>query len=208
MTDRAAPGLGYGPRTQPSVPVPPRLASRALYASLVSALLAMVAISLFFAGAGGFWGPVNDLLVVATVLLLLPAVVAVRQIGGAAAGIWLSVTTWLAVIGIVIMAAGQSALVLGLIDLETSFMTGTVGVLLAIAWIGGTGVLALRTGALSRPVGWWAVAFVAMVAITTVGIPLTAADTPALTASFGGPLLLTLAGWMVSLARDLAGRES
>ena len=133
---------------------------------------------------------------------------AVRQLGAERAGAWLGALSVVAIAGVAIMAAGQIALVIGLIDLETSFATGTVGLLMTIAWIAGTAVLALRHRVLDRVVGWWALAFLAAVGVTAVAIPLLSMDTPGLTAVFGGPLLVTLAGWMVSLARDLGRRSS
>ncbi len=208
MTDGLVPAAGYQAESRAWLAPRPRSASRALYASLGAMVLATVAISLYFGGAGDFWGPVNDLLVAATVLLLVPAVLSVRRVAGETAGSWLSALTVLALVGIVVMAAGQIALVVRLIDLQASFTTGTIGILPTLAWLGGTGVLALRTGTLARPVGWWAFTFVLAAIVTAVAIPLVSMDTPTLSLVFGGPLVVALIGWMVSLARDLGRRTA
>jgi hypothetical protein len=206
MTDGLSPAI-YAPGAQDHPRwSSPRMAGRALSAALVTLILATTAIALYFGGAGDVWGPVNDILVAATVLLLLPTIVAVRQLSRQRTGAWLTVLTVAACGGVFIMAVGQLALVAGLIDLETSFVTGSIGVLMVIAWMAGTAVLALDARTLSRSVGWWAVAFVVAVMITAVAIPSLGADTPTLSTLFGGPLLVTLAGWMLSLARDLGRR--
>lgn len=188
--------------------VSPRTASRALYGSLLTLALSMVAISLFFAGAGGFWGPVNDVLVAASVLLLVPAIVAVRQLSLGHTGAWTTVLSAAAIAGVLLTFAGQVALVIGIIELETSFVTGSVGVLMVIAWLACTAVLALRMRILASAVGWWASAFLIAVLLTTAGIGVLSMDTPTLTLLFGVPLLITLGGWMLSLARDLGRRPA
>ena len=81
-----------------------------------------------------------------------------------------------------------------------------MGVLPTITWVAGLGAISLRSGVLDRAVGRWAVAFVMSVVVTSVAIPFVSMDTPTLSLVFGGPLLITLVGWMVSLARDLARR--
>lgn len=186
----------------------PRTASASLRAALITLTLSVIAISLYFGGGGDFWGPLNDILVAATVLLLLPAIMAVRQLSSERTGAWLTVLTFAACGGVFIMAAGQLALVVGLIALETSFVTGSIGVLMATAWLAATAVLALRTRTLGTSVGWWALAFVVAVIITAVAMPLLEADTPTMSLLFGGPLLIALVGWMLSLARDLGSRRA
>jgi len=207
MTDGSSPAVDYGPAAPTAqLSLSPRTAGRALYAALATLALSTLALSLYFGGAGDLWGPVNDVLVAATVLLLLPAIVVVRQLTAGQVGGWLTVLTIGAMAGVFIMAAGQLALVARLIELEASFVTGTVGVLMAIAWLAGTGVLALRTHVLGRAVGWSALGFIVAVIITSVAIALVAMDTPTLSLVFGGPLLVTLVGWMISLGRDLTRR--
>ncbi len=185
----------------------PRTASRALYLSVVTMVASMVAISLFFGGAGAFWGPVNDLLVVATVLLLLPARAARPGLAREHVGRWLLVLSVAAAIGVAVVAVGQLALVAGLITLETSFATGGLGVLPVIAWIGATAVPALRLPVLGRAIAGWALAFLALIGLTSLVLVTLSTDTPTLTSVLGVPLMIVLVGWMVSLARGL-GREA
>ena len=51
-----------------------RLASMSSWAALVALVLSGIALALFFGGAGEFWGPVNDALIVITAIALLPVV--------------------------------------------------------------------------------------------------------------------------------------
>lgn len=208
MTEGLSPAVYARDARTSRLSLSPRTASASLRAALITLTLSVIAISLYFGGGGDFWGPLNDILVAATVLLFLPAVIVVRQLSARAAGGWLTVLTIAGLAGILIIAAGQVALVVGLIELETSFATGTVGVLMVVTWLAGSGVLAVRSRVLSRSVGWWALAFVGAVAATAVAIPMVSADTPTLSLLFGGPLLIALVGWMLSLARDLGRRDA
>jgi hypothetical protein len=193
------------PASDPSLArVTAPLAARSLYLASGTTVASMVAISLFFAGAGGFWGPVNDLLVVATVLLLLPTMAVLVRLDGDRPGRWFRLVTLAAAGGVVVIALGQLALVVGLITLDASFLTGGMGVLPVIAWVGATGALALRTPLLGRAVAVWAAAFLVLIGVTVVVLAVFTTDTPTLTGVLGGPLVVVLLGWMVSLARDLA----
>jgi hypothetical protein len=185
----------------------PATARRALRTAMGTLMASMVAIALYFGGAGDYWGPINDILVAATVLLLLPAIAVVRRLGAPHAGGWLTLLSLAAGAGAVVIASGQLALVLGLIDLETSFLTGSLGILPLLAWAGGTAELALRGRTLDRSVGWWAIALLVTVLVTAVALPTTSMDTPTASLIFGGPLLVTLLGWMLSLSRTLARRS-
>ena len=185
----------------------PGTASRALYIAAVTLVASMVAISLFFGGAGAFWGPVNDLLVVATVLLLLPAMAILPRLVGEGEGRWLRLVSVLAIAGVLVIAVGQLALVAGLITLDTSFLTGGLGILPVIAWVGATAVPARRSAFPGRSVAAWAVAFLALVGLTIVVLATLTTDTPTLTGVLGVPLVIALLGWLVSLARALARAE-
>ncbi len=185
----------------------PRLASRALYSAAVTLVASMIAISLFFGGAGAFWGPVNDLLVVATVLLLLPAVAVLPGLVRPAVGSWFTVLSVAAAVGVAVIATGQVALVAGLITLDVSFLTGGIGILPVIAWIGGTIAPSLGTPLLGRATGLWAVLFLALVGLTVVVLAALTTDTPTLTGVLGAPLMVALLGWLISLGRGLARKD-
>lgn len=129
-------------------------------AAAVTFLLSAVALALFFGGAGRWWGPVNDVFVAVTSMLLIPVIFAVME--GAQDGTIAAVlgsVSWLAIAGAILMAAGQLLLVAGRISLEASFATGGVGVLPLLVWIAVTGVLAMG-GVIGLPshVGWLAIA--------------------------------------------------
>lgn len=181
-----------------------RIAARALYLAAVTLVASMVAISLFFSGAGAFWGPVNDLLVVATVSLLLPAMTVLATLVGASVGRWFTLVSAAAALGAVVIAVGQLALVFGLITLDTSFLTGGLGILPVIGWIGATAAPARRLPAIGRAVALWALAFVAMVGLTVAVLLAANADTPTLTGVLGVPLVIALLGWLVSTGRALS----
>ena len=119
MTEGMSQAVDYRARSRTGPKGPsPRAASRALYAAVVTMIASMVAISLFFGGAGAFWGPVNDLFVVATVLLLLPAMAVLYRLAGGRAGTWFKILTVAAAAGVLLIAVGQLALVAGLITLD------------------------------------------------------------------------------------------
>jgi hypothetical protein len=206
MTKGTSTAIDFTPGARPAHLISsPATARLALWTAMGTLIASMVAIALYFGGAGDYWGPINDILVAATVLLLLPAIAAVRRLA-AHAGEWLTLLSVAAGAGAVVIAGGQVALGLGLIDLETSFLTGSLGILPLLAWAGGTAELALRGRTLDRSVGWWAIALLVTVLVTAVALPSTSMDTPTASLIFGGPLLVTLLGWMVSLSRTLARR--
>ena len=208
MTDGLNQAVEQQAGTRTGAPaVSPRTASRALYASVVIMVGSMIAISLFFGGFGAFWGPVNDVLVVATVLLLLPAMAVVQRLARGSVGAWFTVLTVAAALGAVVLSIGQLALVAGLITLDMSFTSGGLGVLPVIAWLGATALLVLRAHVLGRAVGWWAIGLVAMIGVTIAVVPVAALGMASLTLYLGLPFMVTLLGWMVSLARDLSRAE-
>lgn len=186
--------------------------SSLLHAAGLSAILAIVAlivsgitIALFFGGAGTFWGPVNDLATaVALVLLLLP-VIAVDRIAGTEVGSWLRIVSIAAILGITLAAVGQVLLVLGVIDLQSSFVTGGIGILPVFAWLIAVAVLALGSGALPVQVGWLAIGVVAL----SAGLALLAsvAMGPAVWV-VSVALLAALAGWLGSLGITLLDRSA
>ena len=174
-----------------------RLAGPATWLALVALILSGIALGLFFGGAGAFWGPVNDVLIVVAVLALIPAVLAVDRRAGDHAAPWTRIVTIAALAGIVVMATGQSLLVAGRLSLEGSYVTGGVGVLPFLAWIGLVAVLSLASGVLPRPVGWLAVAVLGLIVVEAVVASVSPA--PLLWATTI-VLVLALAGWLAALA--------
>jgi hypothetical protein len=124
-------------------------------ASAVVALIALVisgiTLALFFGGAGAFWGPVNDMFIV-------------RLAADAGIG-WMRLVTIVAVLGAILIAVGQTALVLGFLSLQGSFVTGGLGFIPIVVWLVALVVLAFASGVLPSPVGWAAVAVLVLIGV-------------------------------------------
>jgi hypothetical protein len=177
---------------------------RAAAASTVVAIVALIAagitIALFFGGAGSFWGPVNDLFVVVTALALILPILAVDRLAAANGVGWMRIVTVAAVLGALLIAIGQMLLVLGVIDLQTSFVTGGVGFIPIAVWIVAMVVLAFGSGALPAAVGWAAAGVLAFIVVdAVVGI---AASGPILWVA-GFVLLSALVVWLWILSSTL-----
>lgn len=169
-------------------------------AAAVTVVIAGVTLALFFGGAGAFWGPVNDVFVAITVLLLIPAIVAVTQLAPDDTRPWFTAVSVAAIGGAVVMAAGQLLLVAGVIGLNASFVTGGVGVLPFLVWMGALAWLVLARQAMDPAVGYLIVAVLASAAALTVSaailpMPITTVTSVA--------LLALLVAWMVVLSGEL-----
>jgi hypothetical protein len=177
-----------------------RLAGTSTWVALVALVLSAIALALFFAGAGSFWGPVNDALIVVAVLAMIPAVLAVDRLAGDHGSPWTRIVTIAAIAGIVLMAVGQTLLIVGRLSLEGSYVTGGVGVIPFLAWIVLVAVLSLASGVLPRSVGWLAVATIASIVVMSVVGAITMG--PALWVS-GIALVVILSAWLAALAGAL-----
>ncbi|HUQ78874.1 MAG TPA: hypothetical protein VM427_08420 [Patescibacteria group bacterium] len=174
-----------------------RIAGLASWVALVALVLSGIALVLFFGGAGEFWGPVNDALIVVVVLALLPPVVAIARLAGERGGPWVTIVTVAAIAGLLLIAVGQSLLIIGRLSLEGSFVTGGIGVVPVIAWIVLVAALALGAGILPASTGWLAVATL----VTIVLVSLAAAVTRGPLLWIGGVgLLVAISAWLASLA--------
>jgi hypothetical protein len=142
---------------------------RAAGASAVVALIALVisgiTIALFFGGAGAFWGPVNDMFIVVTVLALILPILAVDRLAAEAGAGWMRLVTIAAVLGATLIAVGQMALVLGFHSLQGSFVTGGVGFIPIVVWLVALVVLTFGSGALPPAVGWTALAVLVLIGV-------------------------------------------
>lgn len=180
-----------------------RMGSRSTLLSAAALLLSAVALTLFFTNVGAVFGPINDVLISAFLLLLMPGLWAARARLLAVVGAWFTVLTLVAMLGMVVAATGQLLLVLRVISLQTSLVSGGLGFLPLAVWIGVASVVALRRGVLSTAVGWWGVAFIG---ITLVLVPLLAVVPMQLLGLLGGiPWFLALTAWLVALGRELGG---
>lgn len=168
-----------------------RVAGTSSWIAVAALVLSGIALALFFGGAGTFWGPVNDALIVVTAIALIPAVVAVARIVGQTGAPWATILAVAAIAGLVVMATGQALLIVGRLSLDGSYVTGGVGLLPFLAWIVLVAVLSLSAGALPTTVGWLAalslaaVVAEAVIAAITMG-PLLWVASVALVAAFGG----------------------
>lgn len=165
-------------------------------------ILAGIAIALFFGGQGTFWGPVNDIFVSLTCLALLLPIVAVDRMAADSAP-WVRWVSIAAFAGCVLIAVGQFALVLGRIDLQTSFVTGGLGFLGLLAWMIALAVLGLGVGVLPASIGWLSAITLALVVLeaavgmATTGLALWVASIV---------LVVGIVGWLGSIAASLLER--
>lgn len=182
-----------------------RLAGQAALLAVVTLVLSTIALLLFFGGGPSVFGPINDVFIALTLLLLLPGMWAVGRLARRRVGAWFTVLTIAAIVGLVEAAAGQFLLVARVISLETSFVTGGVGILPFLAWVGSMPVLALRRRVVASSIGWWSIAFLA----TSVLSFAAAAFVPMqiLVFVFGIPWMIGLGGWITALGLELLRRE-
>ena len=177
-----------------------RLAGPSTWVALAAFVLSAIALALFFGGAGQFWGPVNDAFIVVAVLALIPAVLTVDRLAGDAGAPWTRIVTVAAIAGIVVMATGQTLLIIGRLSLEGSYVTGGIGVIPFLAWIVLVAVLALSSGVVPRPVGWLAVASLGAIVACSVIAAVTRG--PVLWVATIG-LVVVMSAWLAALASAL-----
>jgi hypothetical protein len=175
-----------------------RLAGYASIAIAPTITASGVCLWLFFDGAGSIFGPLNDVLVAVSLLLLGVPVVVIREMTSGWVGRWFGVVSLAALAGIALAAAGQLLLVAGVISLDMSFVTGSLGITPVLVWVVGLATVALRDGALPRQLGWASVALLASIVVITIGSVIgPALGILAITAAF----LVVLVGWFVVLGR-------
>ncbi len=180
-----------------------RAAGLSAIVALIALIVSGVTLALFFGKAGELWGPLNDLATAVMLVALLLPVVAVDRLAGPGSGIWLRIVTVAAVAGLTLAAVGQVALVAGIIDLETSFVTGGVGIVPFVAWLVALAVLSFGRGLLPPSIGWLVVGVIGLSVVLTITAGLTSG--PILwVASIA--LLAVLIGWMASLGSMLIDR--
>jgi hypothetical protein len=164
---------------------------------------AAITIALFFGGAGQFWGPVNDVFDALLLLAIIQPVLAVDRLAGPAAQPWIRIVTVAALTGLTLGAVGQILLVVGVIDLQTSFITGGLGIIPFYAWLVALAVLAFGPGVLPPSVGWLVVAIIAL----TVGMAVISTITmgPALWIACVA-MVVVLGVWLLTLGGELSRR--
>lgn len=176
------------------------LAAASAIAAAVALVLAGVAFALFVGGAGAVWGPINDVLVAITAILLIPAVVVVLRLAPDDLGPWFAVLSAVAIAGLVVIAVGQLALVAGVISLETSFLVGGIGFVPVLAWMISVAWLTLAADMLPSEIGWWLVG--ALVAIPALALSAAVLPWP-ITTAVALVLLACLVAWLLTLSGAL-----
>jgi hypothetical protein len=174
-----------------------RLASLSSWIALVALILSGIALALFFGGAGEFWGPVNDAFIVVTAIGLVLPVVAVSRLAGGHGAPWVAIGTIAAVTGLVLIAVGQTLLIVGRVSLDGSYVTGGVGIVPVLAWIVLVAILSLGSGVLPSTVGWLAVATLAAIVIVSIVAAVTRGP---ILGVVSVALLITVSAWLASLA--------
>jgi hypothetical protein len=178
-----------------------RLAGVSSWIALVALVLSGIALALFFGGAGAYWGPVNDALIVVTAIALLPTVAAVARMAGDRGAPWVAVVSLAAAAGLVLIAVGQTLLIVGSLSLDGSYVTGGIGVVPFIAWVVLVAVLGLGLDVLPSRAGW--LALVSIVAIVVFSVTAAITLGPVLWVE-AVAMLAVISLWLASLATTFA----
>jgi hypothetical protein len=182
----------------------PSSAGRLALAAAVTLVLSGIALALFFSNVAYVFGPINDVLLGLTFVLVVPAILSVRRLAVDVTGPWITWLSYAAVAGIVLLVVGQVLLVTRSMSLGMSFITLSVGALPFMAWTVAIGILALRGRILTPGVGFWGIgmAVALVLAAATWGVlPM------GLWAAFGVVLLLAFTGFLVVLGRAMVALE-
>ena len=171
--------------------------------SLIALVVSGVALALFFGGAGAFWGPVNDMFLVVTVLALILPILAVDRLAAEQGAGWMRFVSIAAILGAILIAVGQTALVIGALSLEGSFVTGGIGFIPIVVWLVALVVLSLGSGALPPLVGWAAVAVLVLIGVEAL---VTAVAMGPLVWIASIALLVALVAWLWALSSTLLSR--
>lgn len=111
--------------------------------------------------------------------------------------------TYLALAGMTFAASGQFLLLLGVISIGASFVTGGLGVTPLLAWIGALAWLSLVKDALPHSIGWLALA---VLGLTVTLVAVSGLRLRATTWLSAGLLLAVLSGWCGMVGAQLLQR--
>ena len=171
------------------------------FLAIPALLLAGVFGGLFFLGRGERYGPLNDLFFAFTMFLIILPAITVTNLAGEQVGAWFDVVTWVAVAGLVIAGVGQVLLVAGGISLQTSFITGGLGVTPVLVWMASLAVISIRYEVPEMLVGW--------ATVLSLGLMVPTSLLPAFRVMMsvrllsGAILTLALVIWLLALGFDL-----
>jgi hypothetical protein len=144
-------------------------------------------------------------LIVVTAIALIPVVLAVGQVAGDLGQPWVRIVSIAALAGLVLMAVGQTLLIVGRLSLDGSYVTGGIGVTPVIAWIVLVAILGLGMGALPSLTGWLAV--LTLVAIVVFSVTAAITLGPVLWVE-AVALVAVMSLWLGSLATTFADGAS
>jgi hypothetical protein len=182
-----------------------RAASLSALVALIALIGAAITLALFFGGAGQFWGPVNDVLFAIMLVALILPILAIDRLTINEAGFWVRVVTVAALAGAVVGAVGQLLLVVNVIDLNTSYVTGGVGIVPVLVWIAAVAVLGGPMGLLPAQVGLLAGITLGLVVVGSVVTAIT--QTPIIALPWVA-VTIALVVWLGSLSGGLAARAA
>ncbi len=174
-----------------------RLASWSTWVSIATLVIAGIALAIFFAGPGEPFGSINDAAIAITLLLLIPAVLAVDRLADERWAPMVRIVTVAAIAGIALAAIGQLLLIVRVVTLEDSYITGGLGILPVLAWFVLVAIVSLVAGLLPSTVGWLAVASLLLIVVT--GLVAAVTMGPLLWVACIA-LLAVLCAWLASLA--------
>jgi len=180
-----------------------RLAGLSAIGALAALMISGAAVLVFFNGGDVIYGTINDVFVAITLVLLVLPVLAIRSIIGDEAGQWFDALTWAALAGFAVASVGQILLVVRAIDLQTSFVTGGVGILPSVVWAIAASILASRSSRIPHRIGWL---LGAMLILSLVESIVASLDSNAATLGVSVALLLSMVAWLLSLAAELLKR--
>ena len=175
------------------------VASYAAMAAIGSLLISAVTLALFFAGAGDFWGPINDIFVSVTLILLIPVIVAVLRLAPDDIGPWFAILCVAGIAGALVGAIGQVLLVVGIINLQASFVTGGIGVTPIVLWGIGLAYLVFTRDTLSVVVGWTLLAILASI----IAVVIASLIGPWAVGAASILMLAALVAWLALLSTEL-----
>jgi hypothetical protein len=174
-----------------------RLASWSTWVSILTLVIAAIALAIFFAGPGEPFGSINDAAIAITLILLIPAVLAVDRLAGERFAPMVRIVTVAAIAGIVLVAVGQLLLIVRVITLEDSYITGGLGIVPVLVWFVLVAVVSLVGQLLPSTVGWLAIASLVLIVVTGAVAAVTMG--PALWVACLA-LVAVLCAWLASLA--------
>lgn len=171
----------------------------------ISALLAIPAVGaamvfwvLFWTGKGEAYGPLNDVAVAAALFLMIAPALAISGTSPPDFP-WLPLLGWAAVAGMVIAGAGQLLLVVRVIGLNGSFVTGGIGILPVLIWMAVLAYAGIVRGAPSASIGWTAALVLALIVPAAV----TARGSKRVALIWQSILVAALTAWLAAVALHL-----